>query len=57
MEAPTPELCRLWQLSRNGIDTAASAAAAINGGPSIEGKEAADATAPETEDPVATIAE
>jgi Rad52/22 family double-strand break repair protein len=54
---PLVEAKRLWQLSRNGMDRSTSAAAAINGGPPIEGGEAANATASETGDPVAAIAE
>jgi hypothetical protein len=52
---PLVEAKRLWQLSRNGINNSASAAAATNGGPPIEGEEPANATASEAGNPVAAI--
>ena len=54
---PLVEAKRLWQLSRDGMDKGASAAAAINGGPSSAREEAANATTPEAGDPVAATAE
>jgi hypothetical protein len=54
---PLVEAKRLWQLSRNGIDSVTSAAAAINGGPPVEGEEVANASAPEAGEPDAAIAE
>jgi hypothetical protein len=54
---PLTEAKRLWQLSRNGSDKGTGAPAAINGGPPIEGEEAANATAAEAGGPVAAIAE
>jgi hypothetical protein len=52
---PLVEAKRLWQVSRNGQGT--GAAPMINRGPSIDGEEAVNATAPEAGDPVAAIAE
>jgi hypothetical protein len=52
---PLAEAKRLWQLSRNGIDTATSAAAVINGGPPVEAEEVGHAA--EAGEPVVTIAE
>ncbi len=54
---PLVEAKRLWQLSRNGIDRDIGATTAIDGGPPIEDEAAANATASEAGEPVATTAE
>ena len=54
---PLVEAKRLWQLSRNGLDKGRDTGPPTNGGPSIEGEEAANATTGAAGEPVAAVAE